>query len=465
MKNGLNNIRMEQECASPPIITSKYVPTFRVSNTVKPRATHATTKRIFNYHKPRHCDQPHIVKFSGGRSSGTLLFILLESGLLDAERGDVIIFNNTSAEHPETYKFVATCKEIVERDYKIPFFWVEHCTYEDARAGEYTRHTSFRLVNSEPYSIGNPDGYRWRGEVFEELISLRGYVPSNFNRTCTLGMKLNATRTFLKEWFANVEATKRLGHYGNGSRIDTDELYERHLKNAGGVPKDIFLKKKSFLINMPVTRPSQRWADFSSAWKPFASPYLEKTGRVLGDEAQFGGRKGVEYLSFVGLRYDEMRRIDKTHIRNNSPVDDANFKGEYVYTPLEDMKVTADNVKEFWQKQGWDLQLDAKDNLSNCTLCFMKGAKNLRMASRKLASELTDEYKNSPADIDWWIRVEQEYGRDMVAEEREMKQDIPDDFIGFFGARSGFFYKALLDNSEELEEDYPDEGLPCDCTD
>ncbi|MCH9852535.1 MAG: hypothetical protein K0U45_03435 [Alphaproteobacteria bacterium] len=448
-----------------PSIVAEHVPTFRVSKAIKPRTTHANTKRIFNYHAPRHRERPHVVKFSGGRSSGVLLFVLLESGLLKAERGDAIIFNNTSAEHPKTYQFVATCKDIVEQRYKIPFFWVEHCTYEDSRAGEYTRHTSFRLVNSQPYSVANPDGYRWRGEVFEELLSLKGYLPSQFNRTCTLGMKLNASRSFLKEWFANTETTQRLGHYGNGSRIDIDELYNRHLKNGGGVPKDIFIKKKECLINMPFVRFEQRWANFSSAWKPFDSDYLKKKGRVLGDEAQFGGNKGIEYLSFIGLRYDEMRRINKTHLRNNSQAKDANFRGEYVYTPLEDMKMTTEDVNEFWQKQGWDLQLNTTDNLSNCTLCFLKGVKKLSIANKKLASELTDEYKNTPVDINWWIRVEQEYGRDMVAEKREMQKDIPDNFIGFFGARSGFFYKSLLENDPELEEDYPDDGLPCDCTD
>ena len=49
---------------------------------------------------------PHVVMFSGGRSSGYMLALALHNGLLRAERGDVVIFNNTSAEHPATYDFV-----------------------------------------------------------------------------------------------------------------------------------------------------------------------------------------------------------------------------------------------------------------------------------------------------------------------------------------------------------------------
>lgn len=69
----------------------------------------------FPYESLNHEDLPHVVKFSGGRTSGMMLFVLLESGLLKAERGDVVLFNNTSAEHPQTYDFVRRCKQVVER--------------------------------------------------------------------------------------------------------------------------------------------------------------------------------------------------------------------------------------------------------------------------------------------------------------------------------------------------------------
>ena len=66
----------------------------------------------FRYRARHHQELPHVVKFSGGRSSGMLLFTLLDNGFLKQERGDVVVFNNTSCEHPETYKFVAKCKEL-----------------------------------------------------------------------------------------------------------------------------------------------------------------------------------------------------------------------------------------------------------------------------------------------------------------------------------------------------------------
>ena len=147
----------------------------------------------FRYRARDHQELPHVVKFSRGRSSGMLLFTLLENGFLNQERGDVVVFNNTSCEHPETYKFVSKCKELVEQA-GIPFFFVEFQTYEDARQGEWRRIASYRLVNERPLSEENPDGFRWKGEVFEETLSNKSYLPNQFSRVCTQSLKLEVTR-------------------------------------------------------------------------------------------------------------------------------------------------------------------------------------------------------------------------------------------------------------------------------
>ena len=213
------------------------IPKLTVSKQLRePPAKHDPSKEYpFRYRAKRHSTLPHVVKFSGGRSSGMLLFTLLENKILDAARGDVIIFNNTSAEHPDTYRFAQDCSKASDR-YGIPSFWIEFQTYEDARNGEWTRLPSYRLVNDQPKSPENPDGFHWRGEVFEELLSWRGYVPNQFARICTQNMKLEATRMFLKDWLASKETIPRLGHYGNASRVDSDTLYERHIRNGGCGP-------------------------------------------------------------------------------------------------------------------------------------------------------------------------------------------------------------------------------------
>ena len=101
----------------------------------------------------------------------------------------------------------------------MPFFWVEFQTYEDARNGEWTRIPSYRLVNDQIKSPNNPDGFHWRGEVFEELLSWSGYIPNQFTRICTRSMKLEATRLFLKDWLACKEAIPQRGNKINAARV------------------------------------------------------------------------------------------------------------------------------------------------------------------------------------------------------------------------------------------------------
>ena len=431
------------------------------------RSTHSSDSdpsRCFRYEYPDHRKLPHVVKFSGGRTSGMLLFTLLEAGLLEAERGDVVIFNNTSAEHPKTYDFARRCKQLVENKYGIPFFWLEYQTYEDARNGEYTRLPSYRLVNAEPRSEINPDGYHWRGEVYEELLSWNGFVPTIFQRTCTQSLKLETTRAFLKEWFANKPKTERLGHFGKSSRLEDDDLYERHRRNGGGVPREIFLEKKQFARERPICRPAQFYADFSSPTREFQNSYLDEN--VLGESVVFG-EDGVEYLSFVGLRADEPHRVARVRHRNSGGPESAGYEGEHAYMPLFDMGITRENVEKFWKKQSWNLELNPGDGLSNCTYCFLKGLRVLQNAHIALGTVVDEELQNTPCDLNWWVSLERKYGRDMKAEGREMKREIPNDFIGFFGANSAFSYQRLTEAPRRKDSlaEFADSVLPCDCTD
>ena len=422
------------------------------------------TGHPFCYDLSGHEDLPHVIKFSGGRTSGMMLFLLLESGLLKAERGDVVLFNNTAAEHPATYEFVCRCKEIVEEQYGIPFFLIEFQTYEDARHGEWTRLPSYRLVQPVPWSKANQEGYHWRGEAFEEMLSWKGYVPNQFQRTCTATLKLETTRAFLRDWFACKPAIERLGHFGKSSRLDDDELVESHKRHNGGVPREILLEKKRFVRSRPVFRLEQRFADYSAAACPISNPYLE--GNVTGNRADFGD-SGVEYLAFVGLRYDEMRRVVRVRERNNGGPHAVGYEGEHVYLPLSDMHVTEEDVEAFWEKQTWGLALTTEDGLSNCTYCFLKGVRGLRKVRLAMNHALDKQLENTPCDLGWWIGIEQKYGRDLEAEQRDIRSVVANDFIGFFGTQSGFSYQRLAQLQDD-DVDLPkfiDSVLPCDCTD
>ena len=417
------------------------------------------------YRAKAHEGLPHVVKFSGGRSSGMLLFALLENRLLDPDRGDVIVFNNTASEHPGTYRFARDCKQASNR-YGVPFFWVEFQTYEDSRNGEWTRLPSYRLVNDKPKSAENRDGFHWRGEVFEELLSWSGYVPNQFSRICTKNMKLEVTRMFLKDWLACKDGISRLGHFGEQSRMDLNTMYRRHRRGQGAVPKEIFTQKKSYALSRPHIRPEQKYSDFASAWKKFQNSALD--GRIFGDQASFG-KGGVEYVAFVGLRGDEQIRVERVQARNAGP-GSAGYEGEHVYMPLADMSVTRDEVNAFWDQQEWDLTLPREGSLSNCVYCFLKGAANLRTVRNRMDEEKHFEEPgfgtllDTPSDIAWWIRMENTYARDLVAEGRRITGNPASKTIGFFGTKTDFSYKLLAKAGETDLSRYSASLLPCDCT-
>lgn len=411
----------------------------------------------FRYRAKRHADLPHVMKFSGGRSSGMLLCALLQNKILNARRGDVILFNNTGAEHPSTYAFAQKCKRLAEKVYGIPFFWVEHQTYEEVRQGEWTRLPSYRITNTKAWSAQNAFGYHAGGEPFEEMLSWTGFVPNQFSRTCTHALKLETTRMFLKNWFANCDAIPRQGHWHSKSQVDHDEIYRRHCRNGGAVPKNIFLDKKKFVLSCPHFRPKQRFADFTDAPIQIDNPLLR--GKSYGDGAAFGAG-GIEYVAFIGLRDDEPLRVRRVAARamDGNP---QGYEGEHVYMPLADLKITDRDVADFWERQDWGLR--TLPALSNCVYCFLKGSANLRQALKSLEPLSDDSLKGTPVDIHWWAQIEQKYGRDLVAEKRKMKPNGEIDFIGFFG-NNRLNYKGIAEKGAQAIRSAGD-IKPCDCTD
>lgn len=410
-----------------------------------------------------------------------LLFTLLHNKILKPERGDVVVFNNTSAEHPATYDFVKKCQRIAEDQYGMPFFWTEFQTFEDASAGEWARLPSYRLVLPKEHSPKNPNGYHCGGEVFEEVLSWRRHLPLLFQRICTVQMKIAVTREFLADWFAAKTNTERLGHYYDREMLRDDTVIKMHNKNRGKTPDDVLLEKAAFMRARPAVRPAQRFAEYSKPAKPFANKTL--AGKAPGGKVALSGDNCADYVSFVGFRADEPARVARMQARNYDRGADNNDphiaapEGEYVYAPLAGIGIGRDDVKAFWQGQQWDLQLPHDVNLSNCAYCFLKGSKTLaslvanRESVEKQLPKALRAKPNTPADIHWWVTIEKKYGRDLVRENRKIlnpKTAGKNPFIGFWGINARLSYEMLANakTPAALTKIAQEESaLPCDCTD
>lgn len=404
------------------------------------------------YEMDEHRKWPHVLKFSGGRSSAMLLVSLLKNRQLKPSRGDVVVFNNTSAEHPATYEFASMCKRIAEERYNVPFFWIEFKTYEDARRGRWSRIPNYRLVKDHPFAKNRPYGYRYRGEVFEEMLSWKQRLPNHLQRLCTQHLKLETTISFLGDWFASKPGTSRLGHWYERSKVNS--ITRKDLK-----------KIMSYHLGTPVEIPAQKFRDYTRAdLAPVKNSDLKD--KSFGGTAELNGDNPVDFVTLVGLRADEFRRVARVKSRNNSGLaeNDADklAHGEHIYTPLADRGITKSDTMEFWGRQSWDLQVPHSVNFSNCVYCFMKGRKALmRIIKEQSENPLPIRYRNSPADIAWWIDIEDRYARRVASTKKENSTTR----FGFFGANSPTTYASLYEDAEDGQGVFADDSMPCDCTD
>ena len=394
-----------------------------------------------------------MVKFSGGRSSAALVLLLAKGGLLRPSRGDVILFANTSAEHPATYEFARKCKRLLERDFGLPFLWYEFCTVEDAVRGHYTRRPSYRLVRDTPLE-DDPHGYRHRGEVFEEMLSYQGMLPNPHSRSCTAKLKLHPSHALLAEWLGRTSGPAHAGHYGRRPRITAEASLHRYRKMRGKAPAHEYLKRVTYMSATPPMRPAQQWTDYTRGTVPEPSPSALP--------AQMWGPEGARHVTLLGLRADEAARIErvlarslfaegartaKCSVRNQPP-------GERPRFPLADWGFDEGAVLRFWSRQPFDLQ--ARDHIGNCVFCFMKGTGALRAAA---SVDDPARVPGTPSDIAWWETMERKYAREVPSRDGEGTSRF-----GFFGLRGPTFADLAADRHNPNAR-YA-RGVPaCDCTD
>lgn len=97
-----------------------------------------------------------------------------------------------------------------------------------------------------------------------------------------------------------------------------------------------------------------------------------------------------EVITAMGIRYDERHRK-------------SNFAEEQnvIYPLCDDVKVDAIFIRNWWDRQCFDLQL--KDYEGNCDLCFKKSV-------RKRLTLI----KENPEIAEWWLKMENKYTTERI---------------------------------------------------
>jgi 3'-phosphoadenosine 5'-phosphosulfate sulfotransferase (PAPS reductase)/FAD synthetase len=126
-------------------------------------------------------DTPAVVSFSGGRTSGYMLWRILQAFGGKLPDDVKVIFCNTGKERPETLDFVERCSQ----EWGVDVTWLEYRYLSD---GE-TKHT-FTQVN---YATASRNG-----EPFEQAILARNMLPNVMARFCTVELKIRTNKRFLR---------------------------------------------------------------------------------------------------------------------------------------------------------------------------------------------------------------------------------------------------------------------------
>lgn len=422
-----------------------------------------------NYRQPHHSSLPHVVKFSGGRSSAAMVIRLAEGGYLKPERGDVVLFANTSAEHPGTYDFTIKCTELLEQKFGLPVFWYEFCTVEDAVGGVYKRKRTYRLVKPAPIET-DPRGYRSKGEVFEEMLSFQSMLPNPHSRSCTAKLKLHPGHTLLAEWFSDSDGPAHEGHHKGDTYLNLQAAAQIYLRNGGTASARDYIKAKQYLQSLPTERPKQLWQDFTTAHLEAnrrVAPPLRRLSNLEDDldfaqQASLFGSTAVQFITLLGLRADEHRRINRVLMRTVFAEGAGSSKcqvsnqppGEQPYFPLADDSLTSKEIQDYWANQNFGL--DIPDWAGNCVYCFMKGTESLRGSAHAPDSNRT---LNTPSDITWWSDIERHYRREVPARSGNGISKF-----GFLGV-SGPSYAQIAANNAPHNTRFSKGTPACDCTD
>jgi len=110
---------------------------------------------------------PACISFSGGRTSGYMLWRILQAHGGNLPDDVVVCFANTGKEMPETLDFVQECSE----RWSVPITWLEY------RAGKQRAVVTHATASRD-------------GQPFEAVIRDRNFLPNPVARFCTVEMKI-----------------------------------------------------------------------------------------------------------------------------------------------------------------------------------------------------------------------------------------------------------------------------------
>jgi hypothetical protein len=257
--------------------------------------------------------EPTVISFSGGRTSGYMLWRILQENNGIPE-GSIVIFANTGKEEEETLKFVKSCQD----NWNVEIHWIEY-QYAEKPVDRWKRVT---------YETASRNG-----EPFFQLIDKNGspYLPNPVARICTAKLKIRAIHAYLKSmgWKHNENMDWvgiRADEQRRAAKIDRERTplvadgitkqdvgnfwkaqpFDLGLPNMNGVTMHgncdlCFLKPTHQIISLIREKPER--AD----WWIAMENHAQSSNKTYGDGAKFRkDRPSYAELKKFALSHDDM---------------------------------------------------------------------------------------------------------------------------------------------------------------
>jgi 3'-phosphoadenosine 5'-phosphosulfate sulfotransferase (PAPS reductase)/FAD synthetase len=143
---------------------------------------------------PFKVDGPAVISFSGGRTSGLMLYRILEAhgGTLPSDV--LVVFCNTGKERPETLDFVERCSV----NWGVPIVWLEYRYTGGAMQAPTGDGVKRKTPGKHSFTVVDYATASRNGEPFEQVIHARNMLPNVVARFCTVELKMRTQQRYLK---------------------------------------------------------------------------------------------------------------------------------------------------------------------------------------------------------------------------------------------------------------------------
>ena len=197
-------------------------------------------KNLEEYDKSYRIPTPALISFSGGRTSAYMLKKIVDAygGVLPKDIH--VCFANTGKEMEATLDFVHECEKMW--DINIRWLELDIGTNPVWQTKEVTYETASR-----------------NGEPFDKLIQKKGRLPTLYQRTCTIELKINTINRFMrnlgyKEWYSALglryDEPRRVSDSKKNSQkhVNIAPLYEAKVTNEDVLD---YWRKSNFDLQLP----------------------------------------------------------------------------------------------------------------------------------------------------------------------------------------------------------------------